>query len=310
MGLDTGDDAAVYRLTSELAMVQTLDFFMPVVDDAFDYGRIAAANSLSDVYAMGGRPTLALAILGVPVGRLPVEAAARILEGGAAACADAGIAIVGGHSIDDTELKFGLSVSGLVHPDRVWRNAGAQDGDWIVLTKPLGVGAMASAVKKQLLSPESYAAMVRTTTFLNRVPAEAAAAVGVHACTDVTGFGLLGHTWKMARSSGVTAEIWVDALPVLPGAWELLAAGVVPGATGRNLAHYGKDTTWDPSISDVERKLVGDPQTSGGLLFAVADHDLDALLAELTTRGALAAAVIGRFGPAGPAPLVVKSHRE
>lgn len=298
----------MYRLTPELAMVQTLDFFMPVVDDPFDYGRIAAANSLSDVYAMGGRPTLALAILGVPVGKIDLDVVARILEGGAAACADAGVQIAGGHSIDDPELKFGLSVSGLVHPGQYWTNAGARPGDWIVLTKPLGAGAMASAVKKQLLPPEGYTSLVTTATFLNRVPMEAARAVGVHACTDVTGFGLLGHCWKMARGSGVTAELWVDRLPVQPTARELLAAGVFPGATGRNLNHYAPHTTWAEGVTDQDRLLLGDPQTSGGLLFAVADDRKDALVAELERRGARCAAVIGRFGEAGTTPMVVRAQ--
>ena len=310
MGLDTGDDAAVYKLTPDLAMVQTLDFFMPVVDDPYDYGRIAAANALSDVYAMGGRPTLALAIVGVPSKRLSMDVVARILEGGAAACTDAGISIVGGHSIDDEELKFGLSVSGLVHPDRVWRNSTAQPGDWLVLTKPLGIGAMASAVKKQLLNPDAYAALVRTTTFLNRVPAEAGIAAGIHAATDVTGFGLLGHTWKMAHGSGLTAEVWLDRRPVLPAARELIAAGVVPGATGRNLTHYGATTAWDDALNQADRQLVADPQTSGGLLFAVPDAHLDVLVTELTRRGALAAAVIGRFVAPGPVPLVIRARFE
>lgn len=307
MGLDTGDDAAVYRLGPDLATVHTLDFFMPVVDDPFDYGRIAAANSLSDVYAMGARPTLALAVLGVPVGRIDLDVVARILEGGAAACADAGVHIVGGHSIDDTELKFGLSVSGVVHPDRVWRNSTARAGDWLVLTKPLGIGAMASAVKKQLLSEGGYAELVRTTTFLNRAPCEAGLEVGVTACTDVTGFGLLGHAWKMAHASGVTLELWRDRLPTLAEGVALIEAGTFPGATTRNLAHYGPRTTWEVSLSEADRRLVADPQTSGGLLFAVADDRLGALLAALEARGARCAAVIGRFGPAGATPLVVRA---
>lgn len=299
----------MWRIAPDLAVVQTLDFFMPVVDDPFDYGRIAAANALSDVYAMGGRPTLALAILGVPTKKISLDVVARIVEGGAAACTEAGIAIVGGHSIDDEELKFGLSVTGLVHPDRVWRNAGAQDGDWLVLTKPLGSGSMASAVKKGVLDAEGYAALLRTTTTLNRAAAEAGAEVEVHACTDVTGFGLVGHAWKMAHASGLTAELWFDALPVLPGALALIEAGVVPGATGRNLGHYGAATTWDREVDLTRRRLVGDPQTSGGLLFAVPDTALPGLLAGLEARGALAAAVIGRFGPAGEHPLTVCASR-
>jgi len=291
-------------------MIQTLDFFMPVVDDPFDYGRIAAANALSDVYAMGGRPVLALAIVGMPTKKVTTDVVARIMEGGAAACADAGISIVGGHSIDDEELKFGLSVSGVVHPDQIWRNVGARPGDWAVLTKPLGAGTLASGVKKGTVSGEIYASLVRCMGFLNRVPMEVGREVGgVRAATDVTGFGLVGHAWKMAHASGLGLDLWVDQLPVLPGARESIAAGVVPGATGRNLDHYGCRSLWDSSLSEVDRKLVGDPQTSGGLLFAVDPGALDALLAGLRARGALAAAVIGRFGSAGEAPLRVHAER-
>lgn len=307
VGLDTGDDAAVYRVAPDIGIIGTLDFFMPVVDDPWDYGRIAAANALSDVYAMGGRPTFALAIVGMPTKRVTTDVVARILEGGASACAEAGVAIVGGHSIDDEELKFGLSVTGVVHPDRILRNVGARDGDYAVLTKPLGVGTLASSVKKGIITAPEYAALVASAGALNRPGAEAAVAVGVQAATDVTGFGLIGHAWKMAHGSGVTLHLWVDQLPVLPGARERLAQGVVPGATPRNLEHYGSRTTWH--VGDLDQKLIGDPQTSGGLLLAVAPDRVEALVADLTARGALAAAVIGRFGPSGAHPVVVHAHR-
>ncbi len=295
VGIETGDDAAVWRVAPDVAVVQTLDFFMPVVDDPYDFGRIAATNAISDVYAMGGTPTLALAIVGFPVKTLPPEVMSVILEGGARACADAGISIVGGHSIDDTEPKFGLSVTGVVHPDRIWKNCTGRAGDFLVLTKPIGVGTLASSVKNGRITPERYAELVRVTTFLNRVPAEAAHAVGVTAATDVTGFSLLGHTHEMAVGAGLAAELWMDAVPVIPGARDSLGEGTIPGATGRNLAHYGADTAWDESLDALDRQLLADPQTSGGLLFAVEPSRVDALVAELRARGALAASVVGRL---------------
>lgn len=306
VGIDTGDDAAVLRLGPDVALVQTLDFFTPLVDDPRDYGRIAAANSLSDVYAMGGRPVLALAIVGFPAKQLPMEIGAEILAGGAEICAEAGIPLAGGHSIDDVDVKFGLSVSGLVHPDRLLRNSAARPGDWLVLTKPLGTGALSTGFKAGLLAPETYAAMVRSMTTLNRAAAEVAVAEGLRAATDVTGFGLLGHAGGMAKGSGVTIELWRDRLPVLPQALELIAAGKHPGAVGRNLAFWGPEADWDPALSEADRKLFVDPQTSGGLLLAVPDDLLHRVLAGLA--GSLAAAVIGRVDVAGPLPLRVRAH--
>jgi selenide,water dikinase len=306
VGIETSDDAAVWRVAPDVAVVSTLDFFMPVVDDPFEFGRIAATNAISDVYAMGGTPIHALAIVGFPVGKLPNEVMARILEGGAEACKGAGIAIVGGHSIDDTEPKFGLSVTGVVHPDRIWRNSTAAAGDWLVLTKPLGVGCHASGVKKGVLTPDAYVALIRTTTFLNRAPAEAAHEVGVTAATDVTGFGLLGHAHEMAAGAGLTAELWIDALPELAAARELLGRGVIPGATRRTLEHYGADTRWEEGVTDLDRLLVADPQTSGGLLLAVDDAKRYELVAALQRRGALAAAVVGRFRAKDGPSIVVR----
>lgn len=307
VGIETGDDAAVYRLSPELAVVQTLDFFMPVVDDPFDYGRIAAANSISDVYAMGGRPVMALAIVGIPLKKLSADVMGLIMEGGAAACKDAGIFIAGGHSIDDEELKFGLSVTGVVHPDRILRNSTANAGDFLVLTKPIGSGTLASAVKKGVISSASYAELLHVTTFLNRAPSEAALAVGVSAATDVTGFSLLGHTHEMAVGAGLSAELWLDAVPLMTEARASIAAGIVPGATGRNLAHYGPSVGWDDAIAEPDRKLLADPQTSGGLLFAVSPAKLDALLAELRVRGALCASVVGRMVARGADVVSVRS---
>ena len=306
VGIETGDDAAVYRITPELAMVQTLDFFMPVVDDPYDYGRIAAANSISDVYAMGGRPILALAIVGLPVKKLSPDVMSRVLEGGAAVCKEAGISIVGGHSIDDEEPKFGLVVSGLVHPDRLLRNSTAKVGDWLVLTKPLGSGTLAHAVKKDRIAEAAYAELVRVATFLNRAPSEAAMEVGVNACTDVTGFALLGHVHGMAAGAGLTAELWVDRLPVMVGARESIADGMTPGAVGRNLGFF--DASWAPEVTDADKKLVADPQTSGGLLLAVDDARLPRLLAALAAKGALCAAVVGRMVERGEAVVRVVAN--
>lgn len=273
---------------------------MPIVDDPFDYGRIAAANSLSDVYAMGGRPIVALAILGMPIKKISPEVMARVLEGGAATCREAGVPIAGGHSIDDAEPKFGLSVTGVVHPDRVWTNRGARPGDVLVLTKPIGSGILGSAIKQEKISTEQYDALVRNATTLNRAACEAGQRVGgIRACTDVTGFGLLGHLHKMAAASGVSAELSFGAVPLLPGARSLLESGVVPGATGRNLAWF--EAEWAEELGANDRQLLADPQTSGGLLFAVAPETAEALIAELERSGCLCAARIGRMTVEGAA---------
>ena len=258
-----------------------------------DLGKIAAANAISDVYAMGAEPVMALAILGFPE-KLSPEVAHQIMVGGAETCKEAGIRLAGGHSIDDTEPKFGLSVSGVGHPDEMWSNATAQDGDVLVLTKPLGIGAMGSAMKKGVLSPEGQATFVQNTTFLNAAPARAARAVGIHAATDVTGFGLIGHGLEMARGAGLCVELWVDALPVIPEAVTLMASGVVPGATRRNLEFVEDSTTWDADVNEIDQKIVADPQTSGGLLFAVAADKVSALIAACEAAGCLCATAVGR----------------
>lgn len=297
VGIQTSDDAAVYRISADQAIVQTLDFFMPVVDDPRDYGRIAAANSISDVYAMGGRPILALAIVGLPLKKVSPEVMGEVLAGGAEICAEAGIPIAGGHSIDDEEMKFGLSVTGLVHPDRLLRNDRGQAGDWLVLTKPVGSGSLASAVKRELITPDEYARFVEVTTFLNRIPSEVALAHGLRCATDVTGFGVLGHVCELAIGAGLDAELWFDRIPLLPGVAGHIDAGVVPGATGRNLGHYGRHTAWSPDLPALAKPILADPQTSGGLILAVPDDRLAAVLADLQRRGALANAVIGRLRP-------------
>ena len=302
VGIATGDDAAVYKLRDDLALVQTLDFFMPVVDDPRDYGRIAAANSISDVYAMGARPILALSIVGLPLKKIGPEVMADVLAGGAEVCAQAGIAIVGGHSIDDEEMKFGLSVSGVVHPDHLLRNDRGAPGDLLVLTKPLGSGTLAHRVKKGTITEEEYGELIRVTTFLNRVPSEVAVAHGLRCATDVTGFGLLGHAHGVAAGSHTSLTLWADALPVMAGARDSIAGGAVPGAIGRNLAHYGAHTTFE--VDEFTQKLVADPQTSGGLLLAVPPEKLEAVCADLLARGALCAAVVGTLGPESDGPRV------
>jgi len=295
VGLETGDDGAVVRLSDEIAVIQTLDFFMPIVDDPYDFGRIAAANSLSDVYAMGGTPVSALAILGLPLAKLGTAVGARILEGGAAVGIEAGIQIVGGHSIDDAEPKFGLSVTGVVHPNQVWRNSTGQAGDLLVLTKPLGSGTVTTGIKRGLVSEQVAAGAIRNMATLNKAAAEGAASVGIHAATDVTGFALLGHAIEMADGAGLGLELNIDALPVLDGAWDMLEQGVAPGATRRNLEYFGSRVEWGSGVSDVQKQLVGDPQTSGGLLLAVDAAKVDDLVAALNEAGALSSAVVGRL---------------
>ena len=293
VGLETGDDGAVVRLSADIAVIQTLDFFMPIVDDPYDFGRIAAANSLSDVYAMGGTPLSALAILGLPVAKLDVSVGARILEGGAAVCAEAGIQVVGGHSIDDAEPKFGLSVTGTVHPDRIWRNSTGQEGDILVLTKPIGSGAVTTAIKRGAASPSVTAGAIEAMATLNRGAAEAATSVGITAATDVTGFSILGHAIEMADGAELGLELWSDSIPVLDGAMAALNQGIAPGATRRNLNHFGSRVDWDPSVDAIRKQLIVDPQTSGGLLLAVAPDRKEALLEALIANGSLAAAAVG-----------------
>jgi selenide,water dikinase len=241
VGIETADDAAVWRLNDQQALIATTDFFMPIVDDPFDFGRIAATNAISDVYAMGGRPIMALALVGMPINVLPVETIARILKGGESVCAEAGIPIAGGHTIDSVEPIYGLVVMGLVHPDRVKRNADARAGDVLVLGKPLGVGVLSAALKKDALAGDGYAQMIASTTKLNTPGIALAELPGVHALTDVTGFGLAGHALELARGAGCRASIDWRSVPLLPGVRELAAEGMVTGASGRNWASYGAD---------------------------------------------------------------------
>jgi selenide,water dikinase len=301
VGTETSDDAAVWRLNDQQALVATTDFFMPVVDDPFDFGRISATNALSDVYAMGAAPILALAIVGMPVDRLPVDTIRAILAGGAAVCAEAGIPVAGGHSIDSVEPIYGLVALGLVHPDKVMTNRGARPGDVLILTKALGVGVLSAAAKQRKLSGEGYAALIASTTQLNTLGTELAGIAGVRAVTDVTGFGLLGHALEMARGAGLAVEIDASAPALLPGVEDLLRSGVRTGASARNWASYGDDVREDSRLADWRRDLLTDPQTSGGLLIAVAPDAVPAVLQLAITRGFGASRIVGRAadGPAG-----------
>ena len=301
VGIETADDAAVWKLNDQQALIATTDFFMPIVDDPYDFGRIAAANAISDVYAMGGTPIMALAIVAMPIAQLPVEVIGRVLAGGNAVCADAGIPVAGGHTIDSVEPIYGLVVMGLVHPDRVRRNADARAGDVLVLGKPVGVGVLSAALKKGALDAEGYARLIATTTRLNKPGPRLAEMPGVHAITDVTGFGLAGHALEMARGAGLRARIDWPAIPFIPGIVDLARDGFVTGASGRNWAGYGADVRLDADLPPIARELLTDPQTSGGLLVACSPDSVDAVLACLRDGGFDQAAVVGRMvdGPAG-----------
>jgi selenide,water dikinase len=258
VGTDTSDDAAVWKLNDQQALVATTDFFTPVVDDPFDFGRIAATNALSDIYAMGATPIFALAIVGMPINAMPVDTIRRILEGGASVCSAAGIPVAGGHSIDNAEPIYGLVALGIVHPDKLLRNSGGQPGDLLILTKPLGVGVYSAALKQDRLDPKGYAALIASTTQLNVVGGDLADLGGVHAVTDVTGFGLLGHALEMARGAGLTIEIAADSAPLLPGVEALARAGVRTGAAGRNWASYGDAVQLPPGFPEWRRDLLCD----------------------------------------------------
>ncbi len=294
VGRETSDDAAVWKLNDQQALVATTDFFMPVVDDPFVFGQIAATNALSDIYAMGGTPIMALALVGMPINVLSPEVISLIIEGGASVCAAAGIPIAGGHSIDSVEPIYGLVALGLVHPDQLLTNRAAQAGDVLILTKGLGVGVFSAALKQGKLDAAGYAAMVASTTKLNRVGQALAGREGVHALTDVTGFGLLGHGLEMAQGSGLTLEINWSAVPLLPGAAGLAQAGVRTGASPRNWASFGERVDLPAGFEPWRQDLLCDPQTSGGLLVAVAPEQADAVLALIRGEGFDAAAVIGR----------------
>jgi selenide, water dikinase len=305
VGTETSDDAAVWRLNDSQALVATTDFFMPVVDDPRDFGRIAATNALSDVYAMGATPILALAIVGMPVGVLPVETIRAILEGGAEVCAAAGVPVAGGHSIDSVEPIYGLVALGLVHPAKLLKNDTAQAGDELILTKPLGVGILSAAFKQGRLDAAGYDALIASTTQLNTLGARLVDIAGVHAVTDVTGFGLLGHTLELCRGAGLRAEVDASAAPLLPGVETLARAGVRTGASTRNWESYDEAVSLGPALPGWNRDLLTDPQTSGGLLIAVASEGAEAVMALAREMGFDRAARVGRMAR-GPAEVLAR----
>lgn len=306
VGIETADDAAVYKLNDEQALIATTDFFMPIVDDPYDFGRIAATNAISDVYAMGGKPIMALALVGMPINVLSTGTIGRILEGGESVCRAAGIPIAGGHTIDSVEPIYGLVALGLVHPNRVKRNADARAGDVLVLGKPLGVGVLSAALKKEKLDAAGYERMIATTTRLNTPGPELAAIAGVHALTDVTGFGLAGHALELARGANLSVEIEWNKVPVLEGVRELAQSGFVTGASGRNWAGYGSDVALPAGFADADQALLSDPQTSGGLLVSCDRGSVDQVLEVFRRHGFGQAAVIGQAQAAGAARLVVR----
>ena len=295
VGFGTGDDAAVYRLTEDLCVVQTVDFFPPIVDDPHEFGAIAAANALSDVYAMGGTPLLALNIVCFPE-RLPKNILGRILSGASEVASEAGVVIAGGHTVKDEEPKFGMSVMGTVRQDAIYRNSEAQPGDALVLTKPIGTGIITTAAKAQVADPKTVAAAIASMRELNRAASDAFKAATVHSVTDVTGFGLIGHLIGMMRSSGTSARIELSRVPLLPGTRDLAERGIVPGVTHANLRATAGQSTWDDSLTNDDRLILCDAQTSGGLLISVPETHLPQLENELESRG-VAHATIGAVGP-------------
>jgi selenide, water dikinase len=304
VGAETADDAAVYRLNDTQAIIATTDFFMPIVDDPFDFGRIAATNALSDVYAMGGTPILALAIVGMPIKVLAAEVIREILRGGEAVCAQAEIPIAGGHSIDSVEPIYGLVALGTIHPDHVKRNSTARAGDVLVLGKPLGVGILSAALKKNQLDAAGYAAMIDLTTRLNRVGPHLARLAGVHAMTDVTGFGLLGHLLEMCRGAQLAAQVRMSSVPLLDKVLALAESGLVTGASGRNWASYGASVQLAPGVTSTQQALLCDPQTSGGLLVACAHDAVGEVMTTFERQGFEEAAVIGSMNAGAPRVLV------
>jgi selenide,water dikinase len=295
VGIETSDDAAVYKLNDSQALVATTDFFMPIVDDPFEFGRIAATNAISDVYAMGAQPIMALALVGMPVNVLPLSVIGQILDGGQSVCRAAGIPIAGGHTIDSVEPIYGLVALGLVHPDHIKRNADAKVGDVLVLGKPIGVGILSAALKKEMLPADGYKAMIDNTTQLNTPGPDLAKLKGVHALTDITGFGLAGHLLEMARGAKCTVQLDWDKVPLLPGVHELATQACITGASGRNWQGYGAEVALPANFSAVNQSLITDPQTSGGLLVSCAPEEVPQVMATFKAHGFDHAAVIGQI---------------
>lgn len=292
VGLDTSDDAGVYKLTDDLALVQTLDFFTPIVDDPYSFGQIAAANALSDIYAMGGKPLTALNIVAFPISVLDKEILSDIMRGAGDKVKEAGATLVGGHSIDDKEPKFGLAVTGTVHPDKVRANAGAKPGDKLILTKPIGVGILTTSIKRSLLSEEEIDRVTTVMATLNKTAAEVMEPFNVHACTDVTGFGLLGHASEMAKGSQAGITIYKEQVPLLPRVRELAEQGVIPGGTKNNFAHLDGEVSFPAQMDELDQLILCDAVTSGGLLISVSGDEAESLLAQLIEQG-VEAALIG-----------------
>lgn len=304
VGNATADDAAIYRLSADLALVLTTDFFTPIVDRPYDFGAVAATNAISDVYAMGGKPITALSIVGFP-DALPAEVLVEVLRGAADKAQEAGIAIVGGHTIKAEEPIFGLAVVGTIHPDKVLANDAGQPGDVLVLTKPLGLGIISTAAKNGEDRQGAIADAIKIMTTLNRAGCEAMLAVGIHALTDITGFGLLGHLRNMTDASKVSARIFLESIPVLPAAWDYVRAGIAPGGTHANRRFLADWVTYDESLTKEEQLILCDAQTSGGLLGAVASDKVDALLRELQARG-INGSVVGRLEAGNPGRIFVE----
>jgi selenide,water dikinase len=304
VGIETADDAAVYQINEHQAIVATTDFFMPIVDDPFDFGAIAATNAISDVYAMGGQPLFALALVGMPVNQLPLEVIRKILEGGESVCARARIPIAGGHTIDSVEPIYGLVAIGLVDPKNLKRNAGAKAGDKLILGKPLGVGIYSAALKKGKLDDAGYKAMIEATTKLNTPGTKLGTLAGVHALTDVTGFGLLGHLLEIAKGSKLAARIEWNSLPVLPGALDFAREGILTGASGRNWTGYGDKVSLASTLGESQKALLTDPQTSGGLLVACAPESCDEVLSIFRAEGFAGATIIGEMESGEPRVVV------
>ncbi len=295
VGFNTMDDAGVYKLSDDLAIVQTIDCFPPVVDDPYDFGAIACANALSDIYAMGAKPVSALNIAGFPRGKLPLEVLEEILKGGADKAKEAGVAIIGGHTVKTREPLYGLTVTGLIHPEKIIRNSGAKLGDVLVLTKPLGIGIITTGIKQGKIPPELEKKIAEIMSLLNKSASEAMIEVGVSACTDVTGFGLLGHLWEIAYESNVVAQLSLSEIPILDEAWDLVRHKVVPGGTLSNLKFVADKVDWDDNISEEAKVILADAQTSGGLLICCPEAKKEQLLQALQSKGVQEFKVIGRI---------------
>jgi len=295
VGIGTSDDAVVYKIDDQTAIVQTVDFISPVVDHPYHFGAIAAANSMSDIYAMGGTPLFALSIVGFPIKLLPLEVLQLIMKGASDKVSEAGITIIGGHTIEDTEPKFGLAVTGRIHPDKILTNSNAKHGDMLLLTKPIGTGILSTGIKRGMVNEKDQDRMIRMMEQLNKTAAEIMSRFPVTSCTDVTGFGLLGHLKEMVNGSNISACIGMENIPVLPGVWELAAANIIPGGTLSNLQSVEDTAVWDSGIPAIAKIILADAQTSGGLLISVSRDNAGKMLAELHDAGIAEAALIGYF---------------